>query len=504
MAGNRPSLDEIFAQPAPQRRSLDDIFSGREPSAEEPETSTLEAIVGKGLQGAAIGYADEIGGALKAGVRKLTGDEGDIGDVYREERDKLREYEKKLEHDSPVASFLAEIGGGFLTPGAGLVKGAKGAAALGAMYGLGKSEADLTKGDVGGAVVDTAIGGAMGGLIHKGGEKLGKFIQGSADDVADAVAARTASPTPRDMLIWKEQPGGVKGVGRSIRESGALKPFQAVDDLAERLDDSVLSTGKQLEAIRGEPIEAEGREVARKLWKEVVGKTQGQTPLRHETAEAKREILQLMKRDLFDKATGEWKDIPLEKLQELKKGYRKRVNFDAQAAAQGGGRKGLMPASQELRARLGSALEKVQENTISRAGGPLGPEKLANYKGLKTAYGNLSQAAGSANRAAARESTKLPLSPYDMGMGAFLNGGGLKGLVTGLGVKAARTRGGTTAAWSLDKIAKFANSPQAGKFGRVLAEAHKRGKPALAATHYVLTQSSPEYRKALETEQDEE
>lgn len=475
----------------------------REPASQEPESSVLEALAEKGLQGATLGFADEIGGALGAGYDKLTGEEGDLSDLYVKNRDTIRNYDKKLGEEHPIASFVAELGGGFLAPGAALARsGAKGAAALGGLYGLGKSEGE----SVGEVAGDALTGAAVGGALGYGIDKVAKAIPGAAKAGAENLAARAAGPTPRDLLIWKKQPGGVRGVGREILDSGAIKPLQSVDGLADDLAGAVRQSGQELESIRGQQITADPMEVIRKIYKRAIEPSREVgTPLRHETQAGLDELRALVEGELRETAGGKvnLRELPISKLQQLKEGYRKGVNFDAMAAAQGGGKRVLTPAPQQIRAAIATGLEDAQQSAISQAGGALGPRDLARYMAEKRRYGNLSQASGAAARSQAREAAKLPIGPYDLGAGIAMAGHGPKALLAAGATRLARNRGATTAAWTLDKISKFASGPAAGKFGATLRQANSRGKAALAATHHVLFKSSPEYRRALsETEQE--
>ena len=63
--------------------------------------------------------------------------------------------------------------------------------------------------------------------------------------------------------------------------------------------------------------------------------------------------------------------------------------------------------------------------------------------------------------------------------------------------KAVRERGASSAAVSLDKLSNLVSKqPQIfGQYAGPLSSAAARGSDALAATHYLLGQTSPEYRE---------
>ncbi len=157
------------------------------PQKEAP--GQLEALGRGALQGGTLGFADEIAGAGEAGADALTGDVGSLEDLmkkYRQHRDESRANFKAASDAHPVTTAAGNLAGGILPAlalayptgggslvaeaglGAKLLQGAKTGAALGAVTGAGDSEADVTKGDVGGLAQDVAIGGGVGGALGGG------------------------------------------------------------------------------------------------------------------------------------------------------------------------------------------------------------------------------------------------------------------------------------------------------------------------------------------------
>lgn len=174
------------------------------------------------VQGATLGFGDEIYGGAAAAKDLLTGqtDVAHLGDSYRSSRDEARANNKIAEERSPVASAVGNLAGGLgtaLIPGGqasaaantaksagtiakllasikateaagGLAGAALTGAKIGTAAGLGTSDADLTKGDVGGAAVDTALGGAggavAGSLLH-GGIQAAKGVKNTAGSALD-------------------------------------------------------------------------------------------------------------------------------------------------------------------------------------------------------------------------------------------------------------------------------------------------------------------------------
>lgn len=129
--------------------------------------SGLEAGARKVAQGVTMGFADEIAG----GVQSLFNDKS-----YAENRDEFREGDEAAGEKLGGWGTALEVGGGLapalLNPAAlagnALKAGSKEAiirsAKQGAITGLGMSEADLTKGELGQAALDTGVGGLVGGV----------------------------------------------------------------------------------------------------------------------------------------------------------------------------------------------------------------------------------------------------------------------------------------------------------------------------------------------------
>lgn len=144
------------------------------------------ALRGAG-QGLSLGFGDEIVGGVKAAGSKLTGNGKSLEDLYNQYRDIERQRNEAASQRYPKTYTGTEIAGGIgtmLIPGVGeAAMTGKGAAILGALNGLGNSKADLTKGEVGQAAIDTGIGAALG----KGGQMLGSALAPVAKEAAPAI-----------------------------------------------------------------------------------------------------------------------------------------------------------------------------------------------------------------------------------------------------------------------------------------------------------------------------
>jgi len=128
------------------------------------DISGIESALRGAAQGASLGFADE----ATAGVESLFTDK-----TYTQARDESRAAYEAAKNANPNTYLAGELGGGVATafiPGLNLAKGASLAkmaaqgAGIGAAAGLGASEADLTEGELGGALADTAIGAGLGAV----------------------------------------------------------------------------------------------------------------------------------------------------------------------------------------------------------------------------------------------------------------------------------------------------------------------------------------------------
>jgi hypothetical protein len=141
-------------------------------------------------QGVLLGFADE----AMAGLRSMTGKET-YAEAVKDEREKLKAFRKA----HPVISTTAEIAGGFVTPGVGLVTGAirpaattLGRMAQGGMYGSGFGAiAGAGAGDEdrwGGAKHGAGLGLLIGPAMPLAGQAITRGVDMFADAAAPTLA----------------------------------------------------------------------------------------------------------------------------------------------------------------------------------------------------------------------------------------------------------------------------------------------------------------------------
>lgn len=175
-----PAGGPVAEQLSPEQQQggqfLDDT-TGASPAA---KPSGLEAVLRGGLQGATLGFSDELAGAIESVISDKS---------YQQARDESRKANAAAQKEHPWLYGGGELGGGaatLLIPGVGAAGGLGKALATGATAGLGGSEADLAKGEYGKAALDTAIGAGLGGVAHGVGSAIGKVVGGAGARVEAA------------------------------------------------------------------------------------------------------------------------------------------------------------------------------------------------------------------------------------------------------------------------------------------------------------------------------
>lgn len=155
--------------------------------APAPKDPGIWMARGLGAVQGANPLVDELSGLGGAIADKLTGKPGTFGENYRARRDVSRAEFDAAEAARPDDYHLGELNSGLATmfvPGAGeatmgktLLGSIGKGAAMGAAQGAGESRADLTRGEVGKAALDTGIGGLAGGAAGALGHGLGKVAE---------------------------------------------------------------------------------------------------------------------------------------------------------------------------------------------------------------------------------------------------------------------------------------------------------------------------------------
>ncbi|MEO5367564.1 MAG: hypothetical protein H7831_14660 [Magnetococcus sp. WYHC-3] len=238
----------------------DGVASFQEPPAPDaPEVPKIESAVLGGAQGITAGFADEIAGVKGTIDQALAGkvDLGRLVETYRNQRDQSRKTIEDAKAANPATFGASELAGGiagFAVPGMNVAKGVKGAAALGAVAGLGNTEADLTKGEIGQAAGDIALSSAIGAGAGKVGEKIASTVGPALEKGANVVhkwANRAqygglgagAREIARDLGLGKTafpgQEGLEQGMADTLRQHNILSLTGGSEAALKNIDNAI-------------------------------------------------------------------------------------------------------------------------------------------------------------------------------------------------------------------------------------------------------------------------
>lgn len=187
MADDALSSDELVLRSA----SVPDVASSDELARGAQSQSYLAGLARSLLgQGALMGWGDEVTAKLRSIANGESYDK-----ALADERSKVKQFRK----ENPKTALAAEIGGGFLTPGLGLVSGIMKPAAttlgrmaqggvigsgVGAVAGSGATEGDRLEGAKSGA--------AFGAMIGPAAPVVGSLVGGAVNKVADVAGPTMA------------------------------------------------------------------------------------------------------------------------------------------------------------------------------------------------------------------------------------------------------------------------------------------------------------------------
>lgn len=456
-----------------------------EPQAPRQQPTAAEAFGRGAVQGATLGFGDELGAAgqaflqyqsqfLPKSARELLGIEnaganGSPLDVYRQARGENRQLEQRAQEAAPLAYGAGELLGG--APVAGLAPGYAGAALMGAAGGLGGGEADLTRGDVAGAALETGAGGAMGAVGEGLGRGVGKVVSKVAKPVGNALRkfaserALSAGGTMKAGRKALQRAGGTDAAGQFLLNEDVVRPFRGVEGVAEKLAQVQDDAGKQIgDVLR----KLEGTRKALQRGGQLPAGA-GPAPLSGEAlaGEIERELVQPLARkpgarnlmsayqseaDAF-RALGK-KPMSFDEMAAQVRAYNDPAKFHAANPPQ------VAKAAQDVRQVLRTAQDRYLQQVADQAdkvtgGGARFKQAVQTLRDQKQRYGLATKLGDQAfDRAAgwgANNMFGLPeiiLAGAGAGAGYAAGGqeGALKGAALGLGSKLARTYGASVAA----------------------------------------------------------
>ncbi len=485
-----------------------------------------------------------------------------LRDAYRMARDKDRGALKAQSENHPYASGTGSVAGMVMSPlnklGGGLSM-AKQGAALGGLNALGASDADLTKGEVGQSAIDTGLGVGTGAVLGKGLERAAPYVDKGISyagdklgDLADRFAARALGAergTIKSLGFDK-----VKAAGRQALDEGILSPLANTDDLIAR-NEALKSRGGEMMGEAYKAIDDAGAStfnphlVANDVEKELGGfyrspLNRGETSQFNNTIDAIKMRAPGMGDYAIDAPVNN--TIPLTQAQSLKEELGRAANWKNKLT--------VTPKEQLAREAYGIVSKSI-DDAVEKGSGAIQSAGLSDVLSQgKNLYSKASTADQLLNNKQAREQGNKILGLTDWGV---LGAGAAAAPLTGgasipatIAVEATKKGlekyGAQNAALGLDKISKsLMSSPgmaalaqkspevfaqiarkmadkvkpesegksiepealiqkvQGTKYAGVLQNAAKRGGSAVGATHFILSSTDPDYRKAMNKENEE-
>lgn len=156
------------------------------------------------LSGFTMGGSDELVAGGVAGLRKLQGDDRNVGDIYQQELERERSRIEQFRESDPNTAMAYEIGGGIANPilsGVRTLKGAFGAGAtLGGTGAFLSSDGDLTD-----RAISAPVGAVLGGLFGLTMQAGGNTISGQIKDYLSRKAQRAAAEGAQSLEQFKDE-----------------------------------------------------------------------------------------------------------------------------------------------------------------------------------------------------------------------------------------------------------------------------------------------------------
>lgn len=462
---------------AAQAKGYKSVDSMSKTHMQSTKPGMLESAATGASQGMTMGFADELGGALTAGVKQLAGDPRTFGQAYQQERDLLRGDVKTAQQTNPKSFATGEFVGGVAgTPAASTVKGAAALGGLGAAAStFGHQEGDIKPVPV---AVSGAMGAVTGGLLQKyspavldylakkGGQAKDSLVE-STQNKASELAVKALGGTKSQM---QNMPANIKQqVGQELLTNKVVTPLASKKAMSERIDQLSNEAAQQIDDVLSKAgnTAMTTDELVQKLTNraESLQKEGGNKPLIDKFNNYIEDIM----------ATGKDKWTAAE-LRTFRKNVDRSINFASDAPAQLGAQEVRTIAQEGV---LGG-LEKVS------------PELRKEGEQAFKRYSRLAEADKMASKGAAAEATNSTVGPVSKIAGAAQVATGSFPWLTVLN-EAVRRYGNASSAVGLNKIANVVGGT---KFAPILQKAAERGPGAIVATHQVLLKD-PEYQQLI-------
>lgn len=199
---------------------------------EQPEPSVGGGAMGalrSGFQGLTLGGGDEIVAGGVSALKKLTGDERSMGDIYSQELERERSRLGQFEEQAPKTALASEVASSMALP-LGPVKTMGQAALTGLGYG---AASGFLSGEGGGAdrAKSLALNAALGGMFGAGFKKASDMVGSSFERYLSDKAAKAIAKGGQSV---DELKASANALYEEARASGATISKDAFEDFVSQ------------------------------------------------------------------------------------------------------------------------------------------------------------------------------------------------------------------------------------------------------------------------------
>jgi len=500
----------------------------------QPSESTIgdkAAALGYGTaQGITSGFGEEASALVGATLPTQTDVEAgrSYWDRYSTIRDQLRAKQKEAEEKAPgyyMGGTLAGSAAQTLVPGLGaLGKGAATGklATQGAISGLGYSEGDLTKGEVGEAAKDVALGatidvatGKAFSAAEKGVSKLlkGKELAPELAAAAEQKAVQALKPTPSEYAKL-ERTDQVQKLGRELLDQKVTGPFSSVKKMAERLDEIKEKAGSKIGEFVDtfdELSKSSPDTISKVDYDKIINETREQIAQLERTNKQAAKAVQEKLDELLEYGPKQTDFVGGTKTADLAKVPEPRTLNELKSFKQGIADKAYVEGNisgRDVKNALRDFERRIDDeivSTIERSNIGTRPE----FQEAKRNYTFAKRLEKIADRASAKDELSAAISvPEAQAIAAGMVTGSPSIPLVFAAKRGVKEFGKQIQATTLDKLSRLASKTpeRLGRWADTLSKATERGPTSLAATNFILSQKDAEYReflKQLEEEKDE-
>jgi hypothetical protein len=555
MAASAVNLPPGFELEDDSSNNLPTGFELVDDKAPQPISPVQSAVAGA-AQGASLGFADEgVAGihTIPKVMQQMFGGKVDpqaLLNYYRKIRDQYRGHFAQAEEENPKSYLAGEFAGGAaltpVMPEATIPK----MAAMGAVQGLGSSDADLTKGDIGGATRDVAIGAGtgafMGGAAKSAQKTLDAMSWGTKKAITsllgpteEAINARLKYPNIiRNAPSYAELAEGMPSTLDTISHSISDADGKAWGLLSNSLDpekayskDQIIRTIENIKSelpVEGQMVGLSDKKAAKTLndlildvmgvgnedyisesnLKRLITTLDSNIDWQNPDAGTTNHVLEALRTSLdknLKHNNPEYESAmkPVAERTRLLNDAKRLFNLKSVPG------EGLVPTDTTASKLQGVTSEKkaVSQEILDKIKQMTG----ADYVKASEDYALAKQfEGGKANGSRSVNQMMGIMSPIGGGVGAMV--GGPAGAAVGAGAGAAAgamagsyidKKGGQMAGDLIDWYLR--NKPEnLGKYASVLGNAARNGTQAVATSHFVLMNRDHEYRQMIEGLQKQE